>query len=86
MAPSNGVDSARTSGHQEANIKENQAVDLNQTKKSYAMTITTATPMPTPNMRHPRESVIARHTTHNGMPAVIFKVKDYYGSWRMNAD
>lgn len=26
-----------------------------------------------------KEKVIARHTTHNGMPAVIFRASDYYG-------
>lgn len=26
-----------------------------------------------------QQSVVARRSTHNGMPAVIFKAKDYYG-------
>ncbi|OIT38822.1 cytosolic sulfotransferase 12 [Nicotiana attenuata] len=48
-------------------------------KSSYATTLgmalnSTATPS-----RQEQEAVIARRTTHNGMPAVIFKAKDYYG-------
>lgn len=30
-------------------------------------------------MAKPSSLVVVRHTTHNGIPAVIFKVEDYYG-------
>ncbi|KAG5604513.1 hypothetical protein H5410_026005 [Solanum commersonii] len=50
----------------------------NQGKPTYAATVTTVNQ--SANVpKHPRESVIARITTHNGIPAVIFKAKDYYG-------
>ncbi|KAG5583897.1 hypothetical protein H5410_044331 [Solanum commersonii] len=52
--------------------------EANQGKPTYATTVTTANQSANAP-RHPRESVIARITTHNGILAVIFKVKDYYG-------
>jgi len=48
-------------------------------KHSYA-TMVTAPPSSTLNPTRPdKENVIARQMTHNGMLAVIFKAKDYYG-------
>lgn len=51
-------------------------------KPPYASTITA----PATNHTHPsttilqgREKVQARHSAHNGMPAVIFKASEYYG-------
>lgn len=35
-------------------------------------------PSPSPN-RHGNPDVKAQFSTHNGMPAVIFKASDYYG-------
>ncbi|KAH0754630.1 hypothetical protein KY290_024900 [Solanum tuberosum] len=53
------------------------SVEANQGKPIYAATVTTANQLAnTP--KHPKESVIARITTHNGIPAVIYKAKDYY--------
>lgn len=43
-------------------------------KVPYAITVTTALTIATVNLP-PWESIIARNTTHNGMPAVTFKVK-----------
>lgn len=51
-------------------------------KPSYASTITapaTCSTHPSTSIRHEREKVQARHSTHNGMPAVIFKASEYYG-------
>ncbi|KAF3639408.1 hypothetical protein FXO37_23975 [Capsicum annuum] len=44
-------------------------------KTSYANSVTTKSGSTLPE----RKTVLARQTTHNGMPAVIFKVSDYYG-------
>lgn len=41
------------------------------------MTVLKEAPSPPPNK--PSSKVIARPTTHNGMPTVIFKTEDYYG-------
>ncbi|OIT20531.1 hypothetical protein A4A49_37519 [Nicotiana attenuata] len=48
-------------------------------KISYAKTIMAPSSSTMNPIFHEREKVIAKHTTHNGMPAVIFKAKDYYG-------
>ncbi|KAG5610186.1 hypothetical protein H5410_021467 [Solanum commersonii] len=50
----------------------------NQGKPTYAITVT-RTNQSSNSPRHPRDSVIARITTHNGIPAIIFKEKYYYG-------
>lgn len=49
----------------------------NLEKSTYANVVTTAQTSAT--TRHEHESVVARRTTHNGMRAIIFKAKDYYG-------
>lgn len=52
---------------------------LIEEKCFYANTITAPTSSTSKTNRQEREQVLARHTTHNGMPVVIFKAKDYYG-------
>ncbi|KAK6777563.1 hypothetical protein RDI58_024281 [Solanum bulbocastanum] len=47
-------------------------------KQTFATTVSTAN-QTSKTVRHPRESVFAKITTHNGIPAVIFKATDYYG-------
>ncbi|KAK4723877.1 hypothetical protein R3W88_026656 [Solanum pinnatisectum] len=47
-------------------------------KQTFATTVSMAN-QTSKTIRHPRESVIAKITTHNGIPAVIFKATDYYG-------
>lgn len=48
-------------------------------KLSYADKISSP-PSPSPvDIKQEKEKVKARHTTHNGMPYVIFKASDYYG-------
>ncbi|OIT26457.1 PREDICTED: myb-like protein I [Nicotiana attenuata] len=79
MAPSDGAVPMRTTYQTESPTMANPTVEGIANIPTYATTITTATPPPTTTICHPRESVIARHTTHNGMPAMIFKSKDYYG-------
>lgn len=79
MKPSDGAVSVRTTNQTKSPNTANPTVEGIENIPTYATTITTATPTPITTIRHPRESVIARHTTHNGMPAVIFKAKDYYG-------
>ncbi|KAH0670547.1 hypothetical protein KY290_025961 [Solanum tuberosum] len=56
-----------------------QAVEGNIEKTSYATKVLTIATPATTNFKHPRELVIAKHATHNGVPTVIFKSKDYYG-------
>ncbi|KAF3626704.1 hypothetical protein FXO38_29106 [Capsicum annuum] len=51
---------------------------LIEEKCSYANTITAPTSSTSKTNRQEREQVLARHTTHNRMPVVIFKAKDYY--------
>lgn len=48
----------------------------NQSNHSYANVISVT---PNINSAPNRPPVLARTSTHNGMPAVIFKAKDYYG-------
>nr|XP_016445582.1 PREDICTED: uncharacterized protein LOC107770762 [Nicotiana tabacum] len=79
MAPSNGGQPARIDTQNDATVCANNPTESIAKISSYATAITTATPLPPPKIRHPREAVSARHTTHNGMPAVIFKATDYYG-------
>lgn len=51
----------------------------NPSKPNYASKISHATGSNSATAHHPRESVVAKQTTHNGIPAVIFKSDDYYG-------
>jgi len=47
-----------------------EAISKNPT---YANTVAAAIPISATNTHHPRKTVIVIHTTHNGIPAVIFK-------------
>ncbi|MCD9639177.1 hypothetical protein HAX54_023553 [Datura stramonium] len=61
-------------------LKEGEA-PLNEEstgKLTYANTITAHTTANLNPIRHEMEKVKARQSTHNGMPAVIFKTSDYY--------
>lgn len=83
MEPPGGIPPARTVASSPPNgeIAPKEVTKLE--KMSYANTISAPSSsflIPNSNsIRQEKEKVIARHTTHNGMPAVIFKAKDYYG-------
>ncbi|OIT34715.1 hypothetical protein A4A49_14012 [Nicotiana attenuata] len=57
----------------------NQPTELTDGNLSYATKVITSSNVPIPPNRHGRESVVATHTTHNGMLVVLFKASDYYG-------
>lgn len=48
-------------------------------KLSYAAKIATSTHFLNPPTHQEKEAVIATHTTHNGMPTILFKASDNYG-------
>ncbi|KAH0754157.1 hypothetical protein KY290_024427 [Solanum tuberosum] len=73
-----GAPSARATSQMTLQPGATISGEENQGKPTYAATVTMANQSANAP-RHPRESVIARITTHNGIPAVIFKAKDYYG-------
>lgn len=75
MEPLDGKIPARVEHQRDPKASTSQTPEGIPTKLSYANTIN-STPNPT---KQEQESVIARRTSHNGMPAVIFKTKDYYG-------
>ncbi|OIT36492.1 PREDICTED: uncharacterized protein LOC109241976 [Nicotiana attenuata] len=75
MEPPDGNVPARVDHQRDPKASTSQIPEGIPTKLSYANTIN-STPNPT---KQERESVIARRTTHNGMPTVFFKTKDYYG-------
>ncbi|OIT35441.1 hypothetical protein A4A49_63769, partial [Nicotiana attenuata] len=77
--PSDGAAPARLEGQSTPISTANQPTELSDTKLSYATKIISTSNAPTPPNRHGRDSVIATHTTHNGMPTVLFKETDYYG-------
>lgn len=83
MEPPGGIPPARTEDQTHQIGETAHKVDSKLGKQTYANNITapsTSSQIPNPNSnRHEKEKVIARHTTHNDMPAVIFKAKDYYG-------
>lgn len=81
IEPPGSADLARPKHHLVPPAVTNTTIEGIAPKPSYANTIagiasTSTAPAPA---RHPRKSVVARQTTHNGMPTVIFKAKDYYG-------
>ncbi|KAM3303314.1 hypothetical protein P3S67_014344 [Capsicum chacoense] len=55
----------------------NSTTPNNPNLPSYVKTIATSSKAQINGTRQLRESVLARQSTHNGMPAVIFKAKDY---------
>lgn len=79
MEPSGGPLSARLEEKQALSKRTKQLQDTIARKPSYANSISNPSSSNTPSNRHEREKVTARQTTHNGMPAIIFKAKDYYG-------
>ncbi|KAM3341889.1 hypothetical protein P3S68_026855 [Capsicum galapagoense] len=48
-------------------------------KNSYAHAISSSPKLAAMDVRQLKESAKATHTTHNGVPAVMFKASDYYG-------
>lgn len=79
MAPSDGTQEERIEHNSDALTKTIQLTEGISEQQTFATTVTSATTTLMGNTRHLRESVIARRATHNGMFAVIFKTKDYYG-------
>lgn len=79
MEPPGSANQARPKQLSVPPDEKNTTPEVIAPKSTYANTITGIASPSTAHAHHPRESVIARHTTHNGMPAVIFKAKDYYG-------
>ncbi|OIT06812.1 hypothetical protein A4A49_12148 [Nicotiana attenuata] len=79
MEPPDGAAPARLGGQTIPNNMANQPSDPIGTKLTYATKVISASTAPTSSICHGREAVIATHTTHNGMPAVLFKATDYYG-------
>uniref|UniRef100_M1DGL7 Uncharacterized protein n=1 Tax=Solanum tuberosum TaxID=4113 RepID=M1DGL7_SOLTU len=78
MESPDGAPSVRATSQMTLQTGATISGEANQGRPTYAATVTT-TNQSANAPRHPKESVIARITTHNGIPAVIFKVKDYYG-------
>lgn len=74
MERSDSVQRARTDSQYEPPGTTTPTAEAIAGKLTYGTTVSTATATPTT----PRDSVIARQTTHNGMSAMIFKAKDYY--------
>ncbi|KAK4380749.1 hypothetical protein RND71_002611 [Anisodus tanguticus] len=56
-----------------------QTMEGNSPKPSYANTITKDSTSAQTPIRHERERVVAKHTSHNGIPAIIFKRLEYFG-------
>ncbi|WMV14246.1 hypothetical protein MTR67_007631 [Solanum verrucosum] len=78
MDPPDAAFSARLDGQ---NVASPSAVTPKAAivgKTSYADSVTTKPGSTLPLVCHEREAVFARQTTHNGIPAVIFKSSDYY--------
>ncbi|OIT40106.1 hypothetical protein A4A49_19696, partial [Nicotiana attenuata] len=79
MDPPNRAPPARLDGHIVPHQSTKQSMEAATTKTSYAGAISAAKQAPESSKQQTRESVIATHTTHNGMPAVLFKAANYYG-------
>ncbi|KAG5631415.1 hypothetical protein H5410_003132, partial [Solanum commersonii] len=77
MEPPDKAPSTRSTSQLTLQLGATISGKANQGKPTYATIVTTANQSANA-LRHPRESVIARITTHNGISAVIFKAKDYY--------
>lgn len=83
MDPSDGPDKARLEGQQVPPKEANQPTESIAAKNSYANTLCSSPFSPHnqngKDARQYKEPVQVRHTTHNGVPAVLFKASDYYG-------
>ncbi|XP_075090374.1 uncharacterized protein LOC142171541 [Nicotiana tabacum] len=79
MEPPDGSQSAHLECWNDLPAMATQANEGISTKNSYASTVNGPQSSTVNAIRHEREAVVARRTTHNGMPAVIFKAQDYYG-------
>ncbi|OIT26491.1 hypothetical protein A4A49_24679 [Nicotiana attenuata] len=79
MEPPGSADLARPEHHSLPPGVTNKIVEGIAPKLSYANSVAGIAGTSMAVTRHPRESVVARQTTHNGMLEVIFKAKDYYG-------
>ncbi|OIT29282.1 hypothetical protein A4A49_35251 [Nicotiana attenuata] len=79
MDPLDDAAPARLEGQSTSNHMVNQPPELIDTKLTYSIKIISSSNTPNPPNCHSRDSVIATHTTQNGMPAVLFKATDYYG-------
>ncbi|OIT22687.1 hypothetical protein A4A49_29099 [Nicotiana attenuata] len=79
MEPPDGAAPTRLGGQPTPSNTAIQPSDPINTKLAYAIKVISSSNAPTPSNCHGREAVIATHTTHNGMPPVLFKATDYYG-------
>ncbi|KAH0633900.1 hypothetical protein KY284_036686 [Solanum tuberosum] len=83
MDPSDGLDKARLKGQHVPSREVNQPTVSIAAKNSYANALCSfPISLHTPNTmdaRQYKELVQAKQTTHNGVPAVLFKASDYYG-------
>ncbi|OIT27310.1 hypothetical protein A4A49_35878 [Nicotiana attenuata] len=79
MDPQDGAVLTRLEGQSTPSHMANQPFELSDTKLTYATKIISSSNTPNPPNRHGRHSVVATHTTYNGVPAVLFKASDYYG-------
>ncbi|OIS98687.1 hypothetical protein A4A49_00379 [Nicotiana attenuata] len=79
MDPLDGAPPARLDGHNVPHQSTKQSMEAATNRATYAGTISVAKQAPESSKQQTRESVIATHTTHNGMSAVLFKAADYYG-------
>ncbi|OIT38805.1 hypothetical protein A4A49_00345 [Nicotiana attenuata] len=78
MEPPDGAAPARLGGQSTPNNMATQSADPIGMNLNYASKVVSSS-SPTSSTCQGRESVIATHTIHNGMPAVLFKAIDYYG-------
>ncbi|OIT39210.1 hypothetical protein A4A49_61029, partial [Nicotiana attenuata] len=74
-----GLQPARLEGHQQAKEDPSHVQGTIPGKTSYADKTSASSSSSTADLKLEKEKVKARHTTHNGMPAIIFKASDYYG-------
>ncbi|XP_019232594.1 PREDICTED: uncharacterized protein LOC109213268 [Nicotiana attenuata] len=79
MEPPDGANPARSAAQTKLQDAPIQPLDGNTGKISYATRVTMAPPTSASSTRRGCEAVTARKTTHNEIPAIIFKAKDYYG-------
>ncbi|OIT39392.1 hypothetical protein A4A49_30737 [Nicotiana attenuata] len=79
MEPPGSANPARSAAQTKLQEAPIQPLDGNTGKISYATRVTTAPPTSASSTHRGCEAVTARKTTHNGIPAIIFKAKDYYG-------
>lgn len=79
MDPSDVADKARLDGQHTPPHRASLPMEQITAKNSYAHAISSSPKSAAMDVRQLKESVKATHTTHNGVPAVMFKASDYYG-------